>query len=127
MTVFVQRRNGVVVGVYARAQSGVAEEELADNHADVAAYLTAQQRKVTFTRDEFLNRLTNAEENLFDLWLANNLAPASAPALKRMAVRFLTRDSFSISEATYDTFLSRLVTDNVITAQRRLELLEPLS
>ena len=36
---WVQRVNGVVTGCYAKRQEGVAEEELADNHAEVIAYL----------------------------------------------------------------------------------------
>lgn len=37
-TVFVQRINGVVKGVYANRQEGYAEEELPDDHSDVAEF-----------------------------------------------------------------------------------------
>lgn len=36
---FVQRRNGVVCGCYARAQIGIAEEQLPDNDPEVVAFL----------------------------------------------------------------------------------------
>lgn len=39
MTVFVQRANGVIVGVYANRQDGYAEEELADDDAEILAFL----------------------------------------------------------------------------------------
>lgn len=38
MTVYVERLNGIVVGVYANLQAGRAEEELGDDHADVLAF-----------------------------------------------------------------------------------------
>lgn len=38
MSVFVQRREGVVTGVFAILQPGIADEELADDHPDVVAY-----------------------------------------------------------------------------------------
>lgn len=37
-TVFVERRAGAIVGVYAQLQPGIAEEELPADHADVLAY-----------------------------------------------------------------------------------------
>lgn len=36
--VYVERDGGLVVGIYANPQPGRAEEELADNHADVLAF-----------------------------------------------------------------------------------------
>lgn len=36
---YVQRQNGKVVGLFAQPQPGLAEELLADNHADVIAFL----------------------------------------------------------------------------------------
>lgn len=38
MTVFVERRAGAVVGVYAVRQPGYAEEEIADDHPEVVAF-----------------------------------------------------------------------------------------
>lgn len=35
---YVQRRAGVVIAVYGRAQPGIADEELADDHADVVGF-----------------------------------------------------------------------------------------
>ena len=35
---YVQRRSGKIIGVYANAQPGYAEEHLADDHADVVAF-----------------------------------------------------------------------------------------
>lgn len=37
-TVFVERKAGVIVGVYRRKQPGYAEEELLATHADVTAF-----------------------------------------------------------------------------------------
>lgn len=39
MTVFVERSNGSVVGIYAYSCQGIAEEEIAEDDADVVAFL----------------------------------------------------------------------------------------
>lgn len=45
MTWYAHRRNGVIASLHREAQTGYAEEELADDHVDVVAYLAPERAK----------------------------------------------------------------------------------
>jgi F420-dependent methylenetetrahydromethanopterin dehydrogenase len=58
MNVFVERRAGVVMGVYAMRQPGYAEEELADDHPDIVAYVAPKPAPPTpATAEQLLKAL----------------------------------------------------------------------
>ncbi|NLS08146.1 hypothetical protein HGP14_33670 [Rhizobium sp. P32RR-XVIII] len=60
MTVFVERNGGLVIGVYAYNCPGIAEEELADDHPDVAAFLKPSQSTPEEISDrQFFQELAN--------------------------------------------------------------------
>ncbi len=54
--VYVQRENGAIVGVYRNFQEGYAEEELADNDAEVVAFLNPAQPIAPISRRQFFQQ-----------------------------------------------------------------------
>lgn len=54
--VFVQRENGAVVGVFRNPQEGYAEEELADDNAEVLAFLNPPEPIAPISRRQFFQQ-----------------------------------------------------------------------
>lgn len=77
---YVQRQNGIVVGIYPVRQEGYAEEFLADNHPDVLGFPTPtpeQVRAATIradaSRQDMLTRLQNATLAQIDSYVDNQI------------------------------------------------------
>lgn len=71
MNVFVEREDGVIVGVYANLQPGYAEEEMDEQDAEVLAFrappspdLTMRQFRLGLLSAGLLSAVTAAVENL---------------------------------------------------------------
>lgn len=68
---YVQRDNGIVVGLYANAQQGYAEEFLADDHEDVLAYLNPVYEVVSVSARQFKLQLYAAGlTETVEAWIA---------------------------------------------------------
>jgi hypothetical protein len=79
---FVQRNGGnQVIGVFANKQPGVAEEELADDHPEVAAFrsklFSDDPRKAAIKAEanviDMADRIKNATGAQIDTWFQNNV------------------------------------------------------
>lgn len=68
---FVQRENDAVIGVYASAQPGFAEEWLDDDAPDVSAFLASiAPKKTIIFKADIWRRASDAEAQVIDLQLS---------------------------------------------------------
>jgi hypothetical protein len=94
-TVYVQRSGGAVVGVYAVAQPGIAEEPISDSHADVAEFTQATERPRVVSRFQAIAALHQA--GLLTT-VETMMADPGTPVLYRLA--WQNAQEFSLSSST---------------------------
>lgn len=103
---YVERdETGVVKGVYANAQSGYAEEELADDHPDIVAFRNppptpmeqrAEALKADTARRDILERLRTSTPTQIDQWYDNNInTVAKRDALMKAILKLIALDARS--------------------------------
>ena len=123
---FVERdENGAIKGAYFSMQPGYAEEEIADDHPDLVAFL-APPKKRSWTLSEFKARMQPGELAALGGLLGRQLEPADAALM----LDFLTATTLSLAppggpDGKLERGLARLVVLNVLTDARRQALLQP--
>lgn len=120
---FIQRNQAnQIVGVFAVRQPDLAEEEIADNHPDVVAFL-APPLKATMTLSEFKARLTSQEKlDLAKLAFSGTLSDAD----KALMFDFMTATTLAFGDPKFAQGLARLRALDVLkTDERAAELATP--
>lgn len=117
MTVFVERRNGVVVGVYARQQPGYAEEEIAADHPDVVAFLAPPPDPTLRMIHPFYFRLrfTQQQRTTFDL--------STDPAVVELRARFLAASTIGLDDKRTSDGLDLMIAKGLIQPGDKAALL----
>jgi hypothetical protein len=110
MTVYVERREGVVVGVYLAPQPGIAEEALADDDAEVVAFRDPTPPPV-ITATEFLDRIGSDGPALLDSPFGFAL------------IRLAAAGSIQLDDPAVVAGMQAAVQANAISSERADELL----
>lgn len=89
--VYVQRKNGIVVGLFAQRTVLTDADPLADDHSEVVAYLNPppeprlvqdEAERQAVRTDAALTALVNATPGEIDTWVASNFPTLIAPGEK---------------------------------------------
>ena len=113
---YVERQNGVIVGVYANLQPGFAEEWLEDTDPEVIAFLNPPPPPYVLPVSVFWTRMTDEETEDFDAAMAT-----ASPLRLRRAFNSATSMT---SEAELFLFV-RTVLVGVVSATRAYEIMSP--